>query len=159
MEKKNISNSNIGNQAENIDAFLTDLCNAVINSGLTDGQKELLLLEVQRILNAELKTADNVIDNMLGLDKTADADVKKYRDRIGKLQAVNSAYLEQVFNRLYSDGEISASQQNGSKEHYINRLPLAEVQTDRSQMQKDLRRSLRGFDGSVRGASELKPYN
>lgn len=156
---KNSTNNNIGRQAENINDFLTDLCNTVIDSGMTDGQKEFLLLEVQRILNAELKTADSVIYKTQSLGKAADADVKSYRDKVEKLQAVNSAYLEQVFNRLYSDGKISASQLDDCIEHYINGCPLAEVRTDRSEMQKDLRKSLRGFDGSVKGASKLEPYN
>lgn len=143
----------------NVNKTIVKLCNELISSGMTDGQKECLLLEVQRILNAELKTADNVIDNMLGLNKAADAGVKEYRDRIEKLQAVNSAYLGEVFSRLNRNGEISASQLDDCIEHYINGCPLAEVRTDRSQMQKDLRRSLRGFDGSVKGASKLKPYN
>lgn len=155
----NISNNNIGSQAVNIDTELTSFCNNLINSGLTDGQKELLLLKVQRILNTELKTADNVITKTQNLGKKVDVSVKDYRNKIKKLQADNSIYLKQMFNRLFSDEKISASQRNGCIEHYINRLPLAEVQTDRSNMQGKLRENLRGFDGSVKGADKLKPYN
>ena len=82
----NISNNNIGNQAVNIDTELTSFCNNLINSGLTDGQKELLLLKVQRILNTELKTADNVITKTQNLGKKVDVSVKDYRNKIKKSQ-------------------------------------------------------------------------
>lgn len=155
----NISNNNIGSQAVNIDTELINFCNNLINSGLTDGQKVYLLLEIQRVFNAELKTADNVITNTQNLGNKVDASVKDYRDKIKKLQAVNSIYLEQIFNQLYSEEKISASQRNGCIEHYINRLPLAEVQTDRSNMREKLREKLRGFESCVKGAGKLKPYN
>lgn len=64
MEKKNISNNSIGSEAVNINDFLTDFCQKIVESGLTEQQKQIVVYGIHEVLLKELLSTEETLSIM-----------------------------------------------------------------------------------------------
>lgn len=148
--KKNFVND-IGNQAQNINDFLTDLCQKIVESGLTDEQKQIIAYGIHEELLKELLSTEDtlgVMTNKYGDEKTNSMSVSMkarymqmfgYKKELEKLIAPVAEYLFRSFKAL----GLSENYELELESHYKMRKGWSP--DIRSNVTRRLKKACRGF--------------
>lgn len=152
MEKKNISNNSIGSEAVNINDFLTDFFQKIVESGLTEQQKQIVVYGIHEVLLKELlsteetlsvmtnKYGDEKKNSMTSQMKNRYVEISKYKKELEKLITPVAEHLYKFFKAL----GLSENYELELESHYKMRKGWsADI---RSNVIRRLQKACRGFE-------------